>query len=520
MAPRDDDLDDAATEVGSNGDAYVAAERTPLLPTDLPAQVVPDKSFQHLVMAMTLLFLFIVEVATYLMDPPIQSVMEDIICRQKFPDHVMFPVSHAADARCKGKEVQKTLAMVKGWIFSSEMFVPLLVQIPYGILADRIGRRPVLFLSLLGCTLQTMWKMMILYFSNIFPVWAVTLGSLGFLVGGGGQMAGAMLWTIVADVTPAAERTRAFYLLSACIIALSVIIKPLSAFIMNLDPWIDMLIGLIALVIGTLVTLLIPETLALRREADAKRLADENSNDGQAPTAEEPLLGVGKDDSVLRMAWNTTRDAAVHMWHFIFASKSIMWLLSCYVVAFPVDQAFTTYLLQYMTKRYDWSWSKATYVSNVHNVTALIVLLGLLPLASGLLTSRFGFGPLSRDLFLARASVVFIALSAALMAFAFDPWIMVVSLITYGFGTGFPAICRGLLNGIVEPHTVATLNTVISVFESVMGLWAVPAVGWLLGRGVEMGGVAVGLPYMVVFGCTVAMGIGLFLWRLPKGLES
>lgn len=43
----------------------------------------------------------------------------------------------------------------------ADNFLALLVQIPYGIIADKYGRRPVLFLSLVGILLECIWTMLI-----------------------------------------------------------------------------------------------------------------------------------------------------------------------------------------------------------------------------------------------------------------------------------------------------------------------------------------------------------------------
>lgn len=37
------------------------------------------------------------------------------------------------------------------------MIIALLVQIPFGIIADKYGRRIVIFLSLFGVLLKTLW---------------------------------------------------------------------------------------------------------------------------------------------------------------------------------------------------------------------------------------------------------------------------------------------------------------------------------------------------------------------------
>lgn len=136
MARRDPERPDPAVDVRSippepimdDEDEYdtraAAAEATPLLlrNTDLPPGVAPDRAFRRMVVAMCVLFLFIVEVSVFIMEPPTQQIMEDIICRDRYPDHVL-RVPGREDDRCKGTEVQQTLAMVRSWSTSAEMAV-------------------------------------------------------------------------------------------------------------------------------------------------------------------------------------------------------------------------------------------------------------------------------------------------------------------------------------------------------------------------------------------------------------
>jgi MFS family permease len=335
-------------------------------------------------------------------------------------------------------------------------------------------------------------------------------------------MASAMLYTLITDVTPAADRTHSFYLLHAVVLILGVAMKPISALFLNWDPWINMWIGLAAVVLGTALSLLIPETSKLRQEADDRHLRDEvdEPNEPSHFAGTEESTPSSSKDSVLQAAWNEMRDAGIKMGKFVLASKKLMWLMACLACMFPVDSAFTTFLLQYMTKRYNWSWSTATYVSNIGNVTGLAVLIGILPLTSSLLTSRAGLDPLTRDLYLLRASAVCITLGAAFMSFSVTPPIFIVSLVMYSLGQGYFGICRALLIAIVEPHMIATLNTTIGTVQSIVGSVGVPAIGWLVGRGFDWGGLGSGLPYMVVFGITVVMTVALFLWKVPREFEQ
>ena len=115
-----DDEDEYDTSAGAGA---AGSEATPLLHnTDLPPDVAPDKAFRRKVVAMCVLAVFIVEVSVFIMDPPAQQIMESIICRDHYPDHLL-SLPSVEDDRCKGKDVQKTLAMVRSWSLSAEMAV-------------------------------------------------------------------------------------------------------------------------------------------------------------------------------------------------------------------------------------------------------------------------------------------------------------------------------------------------------------------------------------------------------------
>lgn len=123
-------------------------------------------------------------------------------------------------------------------------------------------------------------------------------------------------------------------------------------------------------------------------------------------------------------------------------------------------------------------------------------MLVLLPLSSSILTKRPHFNSIKRDLFLARASIVVFIAGSLFTALAGVPWLFVIAMVITNIGVGVSSLCRALLNAIVEPHTVATLNTTMSTMETLVGFLGAPIMGWLLSRGMELGGVWMGLPYL------------------------
>ncbi|RDA88435.1 hypothetical protein CP532_5559 [Ophiocordyceps camponoti-leonardi (nom. inval.)] len=471
-------------------------EETPLLDTTTQQ---PNALFRRHVVAMCVIFLIIVELSSSVMEPSQLQIMEDIICRGHFPDHrLRMPI---VDGRCKDNGVQKTLAMIRSWSMSADMLIPLVVQVPFGIIADKYGRRTVLSLSFVGCILQTSWIILVLLFPDIFSIWAILYGSIAFTIGGGSQMGGAMIWTIVADVTPIADRTTVFYWLHSLSLILAVVINPLAALLLSINPWIGMWLGFVTLLVGVLVIYMIPETLSLRRHDD-----DDNSSPGSAPDDDE------REDPI-----NTKRGCVLRAFASagLLASRSIVTLITAYGLSIPASLSIQLYILQYMTRRFTWEWSTATLISTISSITSVIVLLVILPSISQALIKRYAWNTLHRDLFLSRVSSVIIVIGVSILAFAPVPWLLISSLVISSFGAGFVVLLRALLNALVEPDAAATVNTTISVVETLFNLVGAPALGWLLGSGLEAGGPWLGLPFLVSAACSAIAFLVLLNLKLP-----
>jgi MFS family permease len=168
-------------------------------------------------------------------------------------------------------------------------------------------------------------------------------------------MAGAMVWTLLADAIPVAERTSVFYLLYSMILILGVVVNPIAAFLLKIDAWFALWLGFGILIAGPFASLLVPETLTLRKMADNKRSRSMSAD------------GVASVNKPLRRSWFqyavfTMKNDMGHIVRFIFASKGVMILIFAYAIIVPVrlNQVFN--LLQYMTKRFNWEWSTVRLV--------------------------------------------------------------------------------------------------------------------------------------------------------------
>lgn len=76
---------------------------------------------------------------------PLNSLMEEYICKQRFGD-----LEGSLD-RCKDDdEVSARLAYIDGWNGTLALLPALVFSVPYGLLADKWGRRKTFFLTNVG----------------------------------------------------------------------------------------------------------------------------------------------------------------------------------------------------------------------------------------------------------------------------------------------------------------------------------------------------------------------------------
>ena len=180
-------------------------------------------------------------------------------------------------------------------------------------------------------------------------------GSLAYLIGGGGQLFLAIMYTAIADIYPLAERTSVFYQFTGFFLCLHIIMTPVGAALLAVDAWLPIWLGLGSIALGACIAFFWPETLQFRKEADAKKRAERRTASSHAESGE--VAAAEPPKGLLARAWFGIRDDVGHVWHFIFASETIMLLLMGYAFWVPYRFNLIRNILQYMTERFGWAWS-------------------------------------------------------------------------------------------------------------------------------------------------------------------
>ncbi|KAK2034012.1 hypothetical protein LX32DRAFT_609167, partial [Colletotrichum zoysiae] len=140
---------------------------------------------------------------------PSTRQLEDVVCRDYYG--LLRSVDAGAgrpidERQCKEDVIQSKVAMLFAVSGTLEAAVGTLSTFPWGIVADRIGRKKVFSLAVLGMLLDQLWFFLVCTFPETFPIKAIWLGPFFMFIGGGNGVLSAIVSSMISDVTASEHR--------------------------------------------------------------------------------------------------------------------------------------------------------------------------------------------------------------------------------------------------------------------------------------------------------------------------
>ncbi|KAL1852842.1 hypothetical protein Daus18300_012005 [Diaporthe australafricana] len=298
-----------------------------------------DAAYRRRVITTTFVLVILVDLAGFFLEAPQTKILEGIICSRYY-------VSAADEHDCTVGPVQSELATVTQMLNTFNRLPGLVVAIPFGIMADRYGRRPILLLAILGALLQDIVSKIVLWHADVVSPRAIWLSSAALFVGGGDAVSGSMVFLVVADVALPQQRASLFFLLTACGLVAEVIATPLSALLMSRNPWIPyfMYSGL-TLLGGTIPLLFLPETLPKSPPEVETSPCDTGVDEDQGRSTASDTASV--------LPAQPTLTARLRP---LIKRNVIAVLLAFFVSA--LGRQSTSFLLQFIRQRFNWTYEK------------------------------------------------------------------------------------------------------------------------------------------------------------------
>lgn len=123
-----------------------------------PAPKEPKPWIAMVIMAFALVA--IIDMGAFLADAPRTRVYEANICLdyyRKADPSVIGVDGTIPEKLCKIDQVQQRMAMIFGWQEMFDAIPSIFLAIPFGVLADKVGRKWIFTASLMGLQLNSAW---------------------------------------------------------------------------------------------------------------------------------------------------------------------------------------------------------------------------------------------------------------------------------------------------------------------------------------------------------------------------
>ena len=118
---------------------------------------------------------------------------------------------------------------------------------------------------------------------------------------------------------------------------------------MSRSPWIPISLGLVSVVLCLCVALALPETMGARTQG--RKPSDLNDSDDQTDVDDDEGIHWFRK---ARLSFSQFSKAALD---YVWGNKHVALLLSTYLLS-TLGRFAAEILLQYVTKRYGWSWAR------------------------------------------------------------------------------------------------------------------------------------------------------------------
>lgn len=465
---------------------------------------------------------------------PFTRVLEDVVCRAHFAAKSL-PVSRRWEPEipeedCKIAPVQARLAMLRAWDITFNSLPAVFVAVPYGALADKVGRRFVLFTSVIGILLCLSWQFIVVYFRDFFDVRWFWAGNAFLMVGGGPSMAVCIVFTIIADVVPEDKRAAVFFQIQSAVLLATVIGVPLAAYMMETSSiWWPMIVGQGVVLSGSLLILFLPETLHV---AEAKVTTSDSydslpgysdtniEDDEQIAPFTEPESDPLKEDLSLSRKGLRSVLRRIEDSRFVFSTPSLAILALTFFVG-QLDKIMAQQLFQLASERFHWKLAESSFLMPLFAVSNFIVLVGVLPGIYYLFSKYLDISNITKDLIVARGSVIFLAVGALGIALSGVPALLLLASLLLTLGTGFNPTLRSLLTSLFPPTHTSRLYAVLAVINTIGNLISAPLVGKAYSYGLSLGGLWGGLGFAAASAVYVLVAVGVWgvkvrVWKDPE----
>ncbi|KAL7937119.1 major facilitator superfamily domain-containing protein [Trichoderma chlorosporum] len=444
---------------------------------------------------------FLIVASGMMLMMPVYRLIEDTVCHVSYGDDSLDLID---EMKCKTDDVQARMAYLLGWLGLFNSIMNLLTTFPFGMLADKIGRKPTAMLAYGGMALSPISGPLMLGVAQRAlrrnPYLLMT-GSLFLLIGGGVPVVLAMLYAMAADVSSEKDKAASFLQLTFGATAGGLTGPLLTGFMMEkFGPWPPVIASCASFPFILLLFCFLPETLPV--DKTKKKMDD---NDMSIKVIKQQIATSLAD---LREALGLLKNPGIPL------------LLLTFLFQAARFTAYTSTIVQYVSTHFGWRLAETTFLLSPFGLLNLTVLAILPKISDILMSSRFGYTSFGKDLFLTRVSTIILFLGAMIEGFSQNIFFFVIGLFVETFGAAASPLARATVTHYVEPEFVSRLYALVSTSEIIGSFIAGPVLAWCFDQGLQRRGVWIGLPWFYIALLSMITWVGLLFVRPPPVKKS
>ncbi|KAL5117670.1 hypothetical protein ACEQ8H_004418 [Pleosporales sp. CAS-2024a] len=484
--------------------AIAAGENEPQSANNSPMQASSHVT-RHRVWPLIAL-LVLVHLSAVLYTLPLNRVVESRLCQEHYKrsdPSAIAPDGSIPEKLCKTDDVQGQLAWTQGVMETTLVICDFIVTIPFSFAAERYGFKVVLWANLIPRIGMSIWALIVGHLDHVLPTNAILAGPFLAVFGGECVFQSTIFTLTSAFSNEYIQRASYFSYISSTSYVVSFLGPSLAASTMSISLWLPFWINILLLSCAIPVISRLP---SMRRTAKLRCLASDESVYGtRAEEAESLLEEHDEFPNLLSNAferhtsiWQTMLSAIKTLQRLVAGRRNFQVLLVSFWLT-ALASSDTKLLVQYISKRYEWTFAQAGYMLSAKAIVNFVLLALVVPrLIQFSMTTKAVHGSEVRlNCMGAQISILFSVVGVLCVAMAWHFWQLLAALVVYALGSALPVFTMSL----VKSPLIAVASSHVQDFSIVMltktlgSLVGAPLMTVLWIQAIRLGGAGIGLPY-------------------------
>ncbi|KAF2275877.1 uncharacterized protein EI97DRAFT_399400 [Westerdykella ornata] len=475
-----------------------------------------------------LFLLILVNLTTSLYSLPLNRVIEKRLCQEHYAgdSNVTRPGGMIPEELCKIDAVQKRLAWFQGIMETTLVVCDVIVTIPFSFIAERYGVRIVLWCNLVPRITLSVMAIVVGTLDHILPAKTILAGPF-LAVFGGECVFSSTIFTLTSALSnDYVQRTSYFSYVSSISYVVAFVGPSLASLTMSQSLWLPFCINIVLLFAAVPTIRLLPDAKHLLVQLPITDIIDgevdneETSRPLLRPRSPKPDRYTHAFDTTDKFGiLQSTLHATRTIIRLVTARRNFqIILLSAFLTA--IASSDTKLLVQYISKRYAWTFAQAGYLLSAKALINILLLTVIVPLliqrtaSSQTLQNKDAVSEteIRMNYLAAEASIAISVIGVLCVGLAFRFWMLLGALLTYALGSALPIFILSLLKSPLTTTNPASPSPspsqspspsnnhsipILTLVKTLGSLVGVPLMTGLWVQGIRIGGAGLGLPYFV-----------------------